>query len=119
MPAPAPWASARQARGWRGICRSPETVRPSSRSIVRLSVWSEGMLAGSPRSQCTACSLSRTSGTRASLLEVREQQVIVGALRVRDDVLRRQAEERVTDLLRRRGRVALQVQGGYAGDVRR
>src|SRR6185295_7464829 len=47
MPAPAPWASARQASGWCGLCRSPETVRPSSRSIVRLSALCEGMPAGS------------------------------------------------------------------------
>jgi len=40
-------------------------------------------------------------------LEVREQQVMVHALRVRDDILRRQVEERIADLLRRRGRVPL------------
>src|SRR5437867_12653729 len=50
MPAPAPWASARQATAWRGVCRSPETVRPSSSWIVRLSASSEGMLTVSPRS---------------------------------------------------------------------
>src|SRR5690242_11182842 len=35
MPAPAPWASARQASGWLGPCRSPETLWPSSSSILR------------------------------------------------------------------------------------
>src|SRR2546426_11167694 len=59
--------------------------------------------------------LARSSKWEFASLEVREQQVIIGALRDRDDVLRRQVEERVADLLRRRGRVALEVQGGHAG----